>query len=70
MATESVPFINHPIRELVPSYFFPKHKFSQPLLIISISIMVIDPKNLVYDLFIITLIPLKYFYQVPLNLRL
>ena len=60
MINESVPLINHPIKEPVPSYFFFKPKFLKFEPIISDSILAIDPKNLANVPFVITLTRLKY----------
>ena len=58
MITESVPLINYPTGELVPSYFSPKPKFLQFEPIISGSILVTDPKNLANVCFVVTPPPL------------
>ena len=55
MITESVPPINYHIIEPVPAYFSSKPKFLWHEPIISVSILVIDPKNLAnVPFFIIT----------------
>ena len=63
MITESIPLINYPIREPVPSYFSPKPKFLQLEPIMSGSLLTIGPKSLATVLLVVTPLPLHYKYS-------